>query len=145
MPDQPAVLDSTISPQDDSATDRPCRSCGAPLDRVFVDLGMSPPCEDFLPPERLHAMERFFPLDVRICDVCLLVQLPEYVHPGEIFSEYAYFSSFSDSWVEHARRFVDDISERLELGPDSHVVEVASNDGYLLRHVIARGIRATRN
>jgi SAM-dependent methyltransferase len=121
---------------------RPCRSCGAPLDRVFVDLGMSPPCEDFLPAERLHDMERFYPLDVRICDVCLLVQLPVYLQAGEIFSEYAYFSSFSDSWVEHARQYVDVMITRFELGPMSQVIEVASNDGYLLRHVIARSIRA---
>ena len=125
-----------------SAIVRRCRSCDAPLERIFVDLGMSPPCEDFLAADRLHAMERFYPLDVRICDVCLLVQLPVYVQADEIFTEYAYFSSFSDSWVEHARRFVDEVSERFGLGSASFVIEVASNDGYLLQHVVARGIRA---
>ena len=85
-------------------------------------------------------MEPFYPLHVRICRSCLLVQLPEYVSPDEIFREYAYFSSFSDSWVEHARQFADTMIERLGLGPDSRVVEVASNDGYLLRHFVARGV-----
>ena len=85
-------------------------------------------------------MEPFYPLHVRICGNCLLVQLPEYVSPDEIFREYAYFSSFSDSWVEHARQFADTMIERLGLGPESRVVEVASNDGYLLRHFVARGV-----
>jgi SAM-dependent methyltransferase len=118
-----------------------CRSCGSPLENVFVDLGMSPPCEDFLTADRLHDVERYYPLDVRICASCLLVQLPAYLEPEEIFGEYFYYSSYSDSWVEHARRFVDAAVDRFGLGPSSRVVEVASNDGYLLRHVIARGIR----
>ncbi len=119
-----------------------CRSCGAPLATMFVDLGMSPPCEDFLTADRLRQGERFYPLDVRICDSCLLVQLPAYVSPEEIFTEYAYFSSYSDSWVEHAKRFVDEVSGRFELGPTSRVIEIASNDGYLLQHVVARGMPA---
>jgi SAM-dependent methyltransferase len=119
-----------------------CRSCSAPLERIFVDLGMSPPCEDFLTAERLADPEQFYPLDVRICDGCLLVQLPEHLRAEDIFTEYAYFSSYSDSWVEHARRFVDEIVERLSLGAGSRVVEVASNDGYLLRHVLRKGIPA---
>ncbi|QAY71700.1 class I SAM-dependent methyltransferase [Xylanimonas protaetiae] len=119
-----------------------CRLCGAGLRRTFVDLGMSPPCESFLPAEQADAGETFYPLHVRVCEQCLLVQLPAYVRAEEIFDDYAYFSSFSDSWVEHARRYVEAASDRLGLAPDrSFVVEVASNDGYLLQHVVARGIR----
>jgi SAM-dependent methyltransferase len=121
---------------------RSCRSCDAPLERLFVDLGMSPPCEDFLPESRLRELETFYPLDVRICDRCLLVQLPTYLSAESIFSEYAYFSSYSDSWVAHAERLVDEAVRRQGLGPGSRVVEVASNDGYLLQHVLARGITA---
>ncbi|MHA3702440.1 methyltransferase domain-containing protein [Jatrophihabitans sp. YIM 134969] len=119
-----------------------CRLCDAPLHTSFVDLGMSPPCEDFLTPDRLDRPETFYPLHPRVCGNCLLVQLPSLVDSVDIFEEYAYFSSFSDSWVAHARRFVDDAVERFDLGADSLVVEVASNDGYLLQHVVARGMRA---
>ena len=118
-----------------------CRLCGAELTTTFVDLGMSPPCETYLLPEELDQMERFFPLHVRICTECLLVQLPEYLSAEEIFGQYAYFSSFSDSWVRHAEDYVSAAVQRLGLGQDSFVVEVASNDGYLLQHVVARGIR----
>ena len=121
---------------------RTCRGCGGPLERMFVDLGVSPPCEDFLTPDRLFEPEIFYPLDVRICDSCLLVQLPSYVSPDHIFREYAYFSSYSDSWVEHAARQVDEAVRRQDLGAGSRVIEVASNDGYLLQHVVARGIQA---
>jgi SAM-dependent methyltransferase len=103
---------------------------------------MSPPCEDFLTTDRLQEPETFYPLDVRICERCLLVQLPTYLSAASIFSEYAYFSSYSDSWVEHARRLVDEAIVRQGLGPGSHVVEIGSNDGYLLQHVIAKGIPA---
>jgi hypothetical protein len=119
-----------------------CRLCGAELATTFVDLGMSPPCETYLLPEELDEMERFYPLHVRVCDECLLVQLPEYVSAEAIFGdEYAYFSSYSDSWVQHAADYVAAAVERLSLHQDSFVVEVASNDGYLLQHVVARGIR----
>ena len=119
-----------------------CRLCGAELITTFVDLGMSPPCETYLLPEELDWSERFYPLHVRVCDACLLVQLPEYVSAEEIFGEeYAYFSSYSDSWVRHAADYVETAVERLGLDQDSFVVEVASNDGYLLQHVVARGIR----
>jgi SAM-dependent methyltransferase len=117
-----------------------CRLCGAALERVFVDLGMSPLCESYVPRARLDEMEPFYPLRVLVCEECLLVQLKEYVAPDAIFSEYAYFSSHSDSWVEHARRFVESAMERFGLGPGSFVVEVASNDGYLLQHLVARGV-----
>lgn len=117
-----------------------CRLCGAELTETFVDLGMSPPCEDFLTADRLDKAEAFFPLHVRICSQCLLVQLPDYVNPEDVFVEYAYFSSFSDSWVGHAKRYADTMIEKLGLGPDSLVTEAASNDGYLLQHFRAAGI-----
>ena len=119
-----------------------CRFCAAPLRRTFVDLGMSPLCESYVPAERVNAMEPFYPLHAKICERCLLVQLEEFVAADEIFSEYAYFSSYSDSWVAHARAYVEMAVERFGLGPDSLVVEVASNDGYLLQHVVERGIPA---
>jgi hypothetical protein len=103
---------------------------------------MSPLCESYVPPDRLGEMEPFYPLHVRVCDQCLLVQLEELVGPEEIFSEYAYFSSYADSWVAHARGYVDSVVERFGLSSTSNVVELASNDGYLLQHVVARGIPA---
>jgi SAM-dependent methyltransferase len=118
-----------------------CRLCAAPLTRTFVDLGMSPPCESYLRPDQLDEPEVFYALHVRICESCLLVQLPAHLPAESIFTtDYAYFSSYSDSWVAHAARFVDDMAGRLRLGPESFVVEVASNDGYLLQHAVARGI-----
>jgi SAM-dependent methyltransferase len=108
--------------------------------RTFVDLGMSPLCESYVPEERLDEAEVFYPLHVRLCDDCLLVQLPAYVSDEHIFSDYAYFSSYSDSWVAHAKRFAEAMTERLELTTGSLVTEVASNDGYLLRHFQAAGI-----
>jgi hypothetical protein len=119
-----------------------CRFCAAPMRHTFVDLGMSPLCESYVPAERLGAMEPFYPLHARICERCLLVQLEEFVAPEEIFTEYAYFSSYSDSWVGHARAYVEMAVKRFGLGPDSLVVELASNDGYLLQHVVERGIPA---
>lgn len=118
-----------------------CRLCSAELTHTFVDLGMSPPCEAILDADHVDQGETFYPLHVRVCPSCLLVQLPAYISAEDIFSHYAYFSSYSDSWVSHARSFVDGAVGRLGLGPDSFVVEVASNDGYLLQHVIDRGIR----
>jgi SAM-dependent methyltransferase len=117
-----------------------CRFCQEPLQRTFVDLGMSPLCESFLTSAQLNAMEPFFPLHVKVCETCFLVQLEEYVAPDHIFSEYAYFSSYSDSWLKHASKYVDMISKRLGLGSDSLVVEVASNDGYLLQYFVQKGI-----
>jgi SAM-dependent methyltransferase len=101
---------------------------------------MSPLCESFVPAEKADEMEVFFPLHVRICERCLLVQLPSYVPPDDIFREYAYFSSYSDSWLEHAGRYVQGVTERFALGADSFVVELASNDGYLLRNFVAAGV-----
>jgi SAM-dependent methyltransferase len=117
-----------------------CRLCQSDITETFVDLGMSPLCESYLPAERLDAVESFYPLHVRICSNCLLVQLSAYVSGEDIFSDYAYFSSYSTSWVAHAKRYADAMTERLGLGPDSLVVEVASNDGYLLKAFVERGI-----
>jgi SAM-dependent methyltransferase len=130
-----------VAPEDAPAPGRPaCRFCATPLEHTLVDLGTSPLCESFVPPERLNEMEPFYPLHVWVCDRCLLVQLEQYVPPEEIFTEYAYFSSYSTSWVEHARRYAERMVERLSLSPASLVVEVGSNDGYLLQHFVARGI-----
>ena len=117
-----------------------CRLCGEPLTETFVDLGMSPLCESYVPAHTLDGPETFYPLHVRICSACLLVQLPAYVAGEDIFSDYAYFSSYSDSWVAHAKRYAEEMTGRLALGPDSLVAEVASNDGYLLQHFVAAGI-----
>ena len=117
-----------------------CRSCGAALSHEVVDLGMSPLCESFLPADQLDAMERFYPLRLLVCAECCLVQLREYVSPDEIFTEYAYFSSFSDSWVRHALAYCEAMRDRLGLGASSRVVELASNDGYLLQHFVRMGV-----
>ena len=117
-----------------------CRLCGAKLTRTFVDLGMSPLCESYIPEARLDDPEIFYPLHVRLCDSCLLVQLPAYVSGEDIFSDYAYFSSYSDSWVAHAKLYAETMTARLGLTGASLVTEVASNDGYLLQHFKAAGI-----
>ena len=117
-----------------------CLFCKAPLRRTFVDLGMHPLCESYVSEDKLNQMEPFYPLHVFICEKCFLVQLHEYVSPADIFTEYAYFSSYADSWVQHAKRYTDMIVDRLPLTPKSFVVELASNDGYLLQHFVAKGI-----
>jgi SAM-dependent methyltransferase len=117
-----------------------CRLCGHLADRLFVELGMSPLCESFLSAEQLNQMEPFYPLRVQLCPNCFLVQLAEYVRPAEIFSEYAYFSSYSTSWVEHARVYAETVRQELGLTATSLVVEIASNDGYLLQHFVKAGI-----
>jgi SAM-dependent methyltransferase len=101
---------------------------------------MSPLCESYLSGDQLNQMEPFYPLHVHVCGECFLVQLEAYVCAEHIFTEYAYFSSYSVSWVEHARVYTEQMVERLRLGPSNHVVELASNDGYLLQHFVARGI-----
>lgn len=118
----------------------PCRACGAPLRHSFVDLGMSPLCESYIGADALNEAETFYPLHVLVCEVCYLVQLMEYVSPAAIFSDYAYFSSYSDSWVAHAGRYVEAVTERFRLDESSLVVEIASNDGYLLQHFQERQI-----
>lgn len=119
-----------------------CRFCGTSFRHRVVDLGMSPLCESFLRADQLNEMEPFYPLNVWVCEQCFLVQLEEYVTGEEIFSDYAYFSSFSDTWVSHARRYVDQMIDRLRLTTRSRVVEIASNDGYLLQFFVQRGIPA---
>jgi SAM-dependent methyltransferase len=117
-----------------------CRFCAAPLKTTFVDLGMSPLCQTHITPEQLHEMEPFYPLHAYVCSDCFLVQLQEFVSPDEIFTEYAYFSSYSTSWVEHARRYAEAMIDRFRLTGSSKVMEIASNDGYLLQHFVARNI-----
>jgi len=117
-----------------------CRFCAAPLSEVFADLGTSPLANSYIAPENVNAMEAFYPLRALICANCFLVQLEEFQTPDHIFSEYAYFSSYSTSWLAHARRYTEAMIERLELGPKSHVVELASNDGYLLQYFHERQI-----
>lgn len=119
-----------------------CRFCRAPLTRTFLDLGAQPLANSYLTPEQLAAGgEPVFPLHTRVCDRCFLVQADHEVPADAIFDAgYAYFSSFSPGWVEHARRYAEDMTERLGLGPESLVVEVASNDGYLLQHFLAKDI-----
>jgi SAM-dependent methyltransferase len=110
-----------------------CRFCGAPVEAVFADLGMSPLANSYLPPERANGMEPFYPLRALVCGNCFLVQLEEFETPKRIFTDYAYFSSYSSSWLEHSRRYAEQMVERLGLDGSSHVVEIASNDGYLLQ------------
>src|SRR5579872_6547180 len=117
-----------------------CRFCGTPLRQTLVDLGMSPLCESYVSAERLNQMESFYPLHVRVCGECFLVQLEQYVSAESIFSHYAYFSSYSDSWLAHAKAYTDLMVQRFGLGPQSHVVELASNDGYLLQYFLENKI-----
>jgi hypothetical protein len=118
-----------------------CRLCGSTSLQGVVDLGATPPCERFLTAEQLDEPEVTYPLHLRVCTQCWLAQIPPLITPEDTFTEYAYFSSYSTSWVEHAQRFVDGAVDRLGLDADSFVVEVASNDGYLLQHVVSRWIR----
>jgi hypothetical protein len=117
-----------------------CRFCGAPLRLSVVDLGMSPPCQSFLSQDRIREAEAFYPLHAFACEQCYLVQLEVFVPPEDIFTDYAYYSAYSTSWVDHARNYVEMIRGRLELGPDDLVVELASNDGYLLQHFVGTGV-----
>jgi SAM-dependent methyltransferase len=117
-----------------------CRLCGAPLRDVFADLGSSPLANSYLSPERLGTMEPFYPLRALVCSNCFLVQLEEFETPAKIFSDYAYFSSYSTSWLEHCHRYSERMIELLGLGAHSQVVEIASNDGYLLQYFQARAV-----
>ena len=117
-----------------------CRFCQSPLTTSFVDLGMSPLCESFLTAQLLDQMEPYYPLHALICGKCFLVQLSEFVKPEHIFTEYAYFSSYSTSWVEHARRYCEMVKARFGLDSSSRVFEIASNDGYLLQHFLPLGV-----
>lgn len=111
-----------------------CRFCAQPLSQVFADLGMSPLANAYIRPERIGTMEPFYPLRALVCEHCFLVQLEQFETPEAIFGEYPYFSSYSSTWLEHSRRYADAMVERLGLTPESHVVEIASNDGYLLQY-----------
>jgi SAM-dependent methyltransferase len=121
-------------------TSASCRFCGAPIETVFADLGMSPLANTYLPPERGNAMEPFYPLRALVCEQCLLVQLQQFESPEAIFSDYAYFSSYSTTWLEHSRRYVEAMIERFGLDGGSQVVELASNDGYLLQYFVERNV-----
>jgi hypothetical protein len=136
------VLDEAESTSEGKRISAPahCRFCQAPLTHTFVDLGTSPLCESYLTADQLNRMEPFYPLHVKVCEECYLVQLEQYVSPENIFTEYAYFSSYSDSWLKHASNYVDMISQRLGLGARSLAVELASNDGYLLQYLVGKGI-----
>ena len=120
-----------------------CRLCYSPLTTSFVHLGMSPLCESFLSRDQIDQMEPYYPLHALVCSKCFLVQLQEYVKPAHIFTEYAYFSSYSTSWVEHARQYCKMITARFDLGSKSQVFEIASNDGYLLQHFLPLGVPVT--
>ena len=117
-----------------------CRFCGADLKHTFVDLGMSPLCESYLSAVQLNQMEPFYPLHVYVCQQCFLVQLEEYVTPEHIFTEYAYFSSYADSWLKHVQVYTDQMINRFGLDKSSFVVEVASNDGYLLQYFVKQDV-----
>lgn len=119
---------------------RVCRFCGTGLQRTFVDLGLSPLCETYPAPSDLNHGETYYPLHVYVCENCWLVQLEEYETPEHIFGDYPYFSSFSDSWLEHCERYCEDMKARFGLGKQSFVVEVASNDGYLLQYFVKRDV-----
>ena len=117
-----------------------CLFCGSPLQHTLVDLGMSPLCESYVRPEDLHSMEPFYPLHVCVCQNCYLAQLEEVVSAEAIFTEYAYFSSYADSWVQHAQDYARLMTKRFNLTQQHEVVEIASNDGYLLQHFVQLGI-----
>jgi len=118
-----------------------CRHCKAPLPKVFLDLGHAPPSNAYLSPDRLNAPEMTFPLRLRVCESCWLVQTEDFTEADRLFdAEYAYFSSTSKGWLDHAARYASDMMARFGLGAGSHVIEVASNDGYLLRNFVAAGV-----
>ncbi|MEQ1887858.1 MAG: class I SAM-dependent methyltransferase [Alphaproteobacteria bacterium] len=117
-----------------------CRFCRSPLNQSFIDLGSMPLANSYVAPDRLAFPDKSYPLHARVCSECFLVQVDEVVPAEEIFSDYAYFSSYAASWVEYARRYCVTMTSRFELNGKSKVVEVASNDGYLLRHFVAAGI-----
>lgn len=118
-----------------------CRHCGQPLQHTFLDLGFAPPSNAYLTQDDLTRPEKYFPLKIRVCDHCWLVQTEDYAQADKLFNaDYAYFSSTSESWLRHARQYAQDMRQRLALGPASFVIEVASNDGYLLKNFVEMGI-----
>jgi SAM-dependent methyltransferase len=134
------TMTSVLSEIDSPAVTKACRFCGATERRTFVDLGMSPLCETYPTASDLNRGETYYPLHVYVCEKCFLVQLDEYESAEDIFSDYAYFSSFSDSWLRHADNYCDKMKSRFGLDEKSFVVEVASNDGYLLQYFVQRNI-----
>jgi len=122
------------------AAAKACRFCGTGLSRTFVDLGLSPLCETYPSAADLNRGEMYYPLHTFVCEKCWLVQLEEYETPEQIFSDYAYFSSFSDSWLKHCDKYCEAMKSRFGLGKQSFVVEVASNDGYLLQYFVKREV-----
>ena len=117
-----------------------CRFCDAELHQSFCDLGMSPLSNSYLSAELLQQMEPFYPLHAYVCSACFLVQLPEVESPQNIFSDYAYFSSYSDSWLSHAKEYTDEMIKRFKFDSSSQVIEIASNDGYLLQYFKEKSI-----
>lgn len=115
-------------------TNRTCRFCHADLTHTFIDLGVSPLANSFIKEKELNRMEPFYPLHTYVCHHCFLVQLEEFEAPEHIFKDYVYFSSFSDSWLAHAKNYVDAILQRFDMNTHSKVIEIASNDGYLLQY-----------
>ena len=140
MSDSPQAEVSRLPENAQHTSGSTCRFCNTPLEHVLIDLGMSPLCESYVAADQLNRMEPFYPLKVYVCGHCFLVQLDEYVAAEDIFTEYAYFSSYADSWVEHARRYTEMVTARFDLDAQSFVVELASNDGYLLQHFVAKGV-----
>ncbi|MBL8669310.1 MAG: class I SAM-dependent methyltransferase [Alphaproteobacteria bacterium] len=132
-----------MRPDAGAARGRRCRFCAAPLDRSVADLGLCPGANHYVRPENRDAPVTFYPLHAFVCDACGLVQLEAFHSPEQLFSDYAYFSSFSETWLAHAEAYAGAVTARLGLGPASRVVEIASNDGYLLRCFVARGIPVT--
>ena len=118
-----------------------CNICNTPLKTTFVNLGMAPLVSSYLNSDTLLDMEPTYPLHTYVCECCFLVQLPEAEKPENIFSEYPYFSSVSDSWLEHAKRYVEMMVERFEYHEPSQIIEIASNDGYLLKNFLQKGIK----
>jgi hypothetical protein len=133
-------MEQIVVEQGNSAPVASCRFCGSALHHTFTDLGMSPPCESNLSADQLNQMEAFYPLHVFVCEHCFLVQLQEYVSPEDIFTEYAYFSSYSDSWLAHSKAYTELMVKRFQLGRESLAVELASNDGYLLQYFVEQGV-----
>jgi 2-polyprenyl-3-methyl-5-hydroxy-6-metoxy-1,4-benzoquinol methylase len=133
-------MSSTTLEKQENKQIKACRFCGAELYRTFVDLGMSPLCETYPSRADLNHGEMYYPLHVYVCEACWLVQLEEYESAENIFSDYAYFSSYSDSWLRHCQKYCDEVESRFHLAKESHVVEVASNDGYLLQNFVRKGI-----
>jgi 2-polyprenyl-3-methyl-5-hydroxy-6-metoxy-1,4-benzoquinol methylase len=134
------ILDTTDRNIKMTNAENRCRFCNSVLEQTFVDLGVSPLANSYLKAEQLQQMEPFYPLHAYVCKECYLVQLPVFELPENIFSDYAYFSSYSESWLYHAKAYTDLMIERFAFDPDSQVVEIASNDGYLLQYFKVRGI-----